>query len=284
MARDLVVKEGLNATLMRDGEFVETIDGAAAVVVDGIAAFGGMIMMRGRLTEEEMKEMARKLKRRPPGNSPKLTYVLDMKIDRIPARPIIKMMRSDHARAFLETGTLRLGSIAHFRQYEHPEIGDRSEGETIMFGIGNRGTIVRQVIGGLNEWIFCCFAGDAAPAVIEKFGYDAAIRIKDPEAFGMAISETLGGLECHFARCVYSDGRVLVGLTNEDIPEEGDNRDIILGTDFADMLGPARAFLKPERYSHQKEFRFTWATEAGVTGYHDIVSPEAASYCELVTL
>lgn len=284
MARDLVIKDGLTATFMRNGQFVETIDGTPVAVVDGIAALGSMIMLRGRLPEDEMKEMARKLQRRPPGSSTKLTYVLDMKIDRIPAKPVIKMMRADHAREFLETGKLRLGSIAHFRQYEHPEIGDRSEGETIMFGIGKRGTIVRQVIGGLNEWIFCCFAGDAAPAVIEKFGYDAAIGIKDPEAFGQAISESLGGLECHFARCVYSDGRVLVGLTKEDIPEEGDNRDLVLGTDFADMLGPARAFLKPERYSHQKEFRFTWATKAGVSGYRDIVSPKAASYCEIVTL
>jgi hypothetical protein len=81
---------------------------------------------------------------------------------------------------------------------------------------------------------------------------------------------------------VYSDGRVLVGPTKEDIPEEDDDSDIVLDSDFADMIGPGRAFLKPEKYAHQKEFRFTWANNTGVSGYRDIVSVEAASYCELI--
>lgn len=292
MARVLRFGEGINAALTRDGKLVARMaNGVPSAVADGIAGLSSMALFRGHLTRDQMAHVAAQLQHRltiygdkqvPRENWPKLNYVLDMKIDRVPAKPIVKMMRAEHAESFLQTGTLRLGSIAHFRHYDHAEIGDATEGETIMFGLSNRGTMMRQVIGGMNEWIFCCFAGDASPDVIQKFGYDAAVLIKNPKAFSDAVSRELGGPESHFARCVYSDGRVLVGPTKEDIPEEDDDSDIVLDSDFADMIGPGRAFVKPEKYAHQKEFRFTWTNNTGVSGYRDIVSVEAASYCELI--
>lgn len=265
--------------------------GSIFAVVDGIAAFGAMVIFEGWLSTAQMVHAATQLLRRQPldaaipAGTPlaKLTYVLDIKIDRVPRSPIIKMTRSEFAEPFVKDGRIRLGSINYFRAFEHVEVGDNTEGEAILIGLGPKRsqTVVRKVIGGLNEWIFCAFAGEPNQNVIAGFGYDAAIRIIDPQKFAQAISDHLNAQASHFARCIYNDSRTLVGPTPVAYPPAGEEP-LVLKNDIADLVGPARAFLKPARYSHQREFRFTWTMPAGVDGVLDIICPEAAQYCEIV--
>ena len=144
--------------------------------------------------------------------------------------------------------------------------------------MNHHATIMRHLVGGFHEWLFCCYVGDPDPAVIEQFGYDAAIRINDVPGFAAAISLALGAEAAHFCRCQYSKDRVIVGPSDESI------HDNLQHADFSELLGFGRAFIKHDRFRHQKEFRFLWPMLKGVDGFKDIVSPEAASFCELIEL
>lgn len=209
---------------------------------------------------------------------PQLTYVRDFHLDKVPARPVIKLMRKEHAELFLSQGWLRLGSINHYRAFEHSEIGDKAEGGCILVGMNHHATIMRQVVGGLHEWLFCCYVGSPQPDVLQQFGYDAAIQINDVAGFSSAVSEALGAKAAHFCRCRYSKDRVIVGPSDENIYDSNQH------ADFAEMLGFARAFIKHDRFQHQREFRFLWSMASGVDGFLDIKSEKAAACCEIVNL
>lgn len=256
-----------------------------AVTLDGRAEFLTEIRYGHQLSEHDIRYIAGILltgkqigDQLPLFDRPQLTYALDFRIDKIPRQPVIKMMKAEHAEMFLSEGRLRLGSINHYRSYEHTEIGDPTEGECILVGMNRASTIVRHVVGGLHEWLFCCYAGEPDPNVVQQFGYDAAIQIKNVAGFSEAINAALGAEASHFSRCKYSKDRVVVGPSDEDIHDAHQH------PDFYEILGYSRAFIKHNRFQHQREFRFLWSMPTGVEGFLDIVAPEAARYCEIVAV
>ena len=53
-------------------------------------------------------------------------------VNQRPNNSIIKMLKSEHADLMLDEGRIRLGSVENYREYDHPEIGDASEGQCIL--------------------------------------------------------------------------------------------------------------------------------------------------------
>ena len=171
----------------------------------------------------------------------------------VPNRPIIKMMKPEHAELLTKHGIVRLGSIEYYRRHENPEVQDEAEGYCVLAGFDGEQTHIREVRGGLNDRILCCYAGPPDWEIVQRFGYDAAVEIINVEAFSLAIGQMIKAKQSIFSSCIYVRDRAIwgEGLRKVDPQEMMDGQ-------FSEMLGDARAFLKNNRYQHQSEFRFVW--------------------------
>jgi hypothetical protein len=126
----------------------------------------------------------------------------------VPRRPVIKMTKREYVDAFFRDGTLRLGTFSYYNRFDHEEIGDNTEGSFILVGQHPPTTAFVEISGGFNNYVFCCYSGDADDACIRRFGYDASYRILDVNAFASAIQKRIGAVNYWFSECVYSKDKV----------------------------------------------------------------------------
>ncbi|MCB0084965.1 MAG: hypothetical protein KDE47_28690 [Caldilineaceae bacterium] len=192
----------------------------------------------------------------------------------VPTKPVIKMAKAEHVDAFFRDGSLRLGTFSYYNKFDHEEIGDRSEGSFILVGQCPPTTAFVEIGGGFDHYVFCCFCGEADQACLQRFDYDSSFQIVDIEGFATAIQKRLGALSYRFAECVYSRDKVVVGRVERDFDF---NR---MSARLLDFVNEAKYFVKPDKYSHQSEFRFTWQMPSDVDVPLDFQCPEAVQYCQ----
>ncbi len=202
----------------------------------------------------------------------------DVPVDMIPDQKIFKLMRAEHAEAMLTHGYVRLGSIDHYRKFEDKEVGDPSEGNCVLSAFDGMRTVIAEVRAGLNDLLFCTSLGDADPEVMKKLGYDTAVEIVDVPAFSAAIARTIQSKASSYSSCKYVRDRAIFGDATSRI-----ERQHFMNGQIAEMLGDARAFLKPQAYAHQKEYRFKWTLSKLETEYLDIECPQLKDFIRLVS-
>lgn len=191
----------------------------------------------------------------------------------LPDGPITKMARREHIDSFFREGRLRLGTFSYFNRFDHEEIGDRTEGSFVLAGRSSSKTAIAKMAGGFDHYAFCCYSGEPDRACIERFGYNDAFTITAPAHFAEAISRALGAKQSEYASCVYSPHKAIVG----EVPE-----DFSFGVISHHLLGlatSAKYYVKPDRYSHQREFRFLWQMHGDLSEPLDLFCPEATQYC-----
>lgn len=240
----------------------------------------------GRLTEKQQQHLCGALLHRRfidqpihPSEYAELIKPTDVPVNRIPDKRIIKMLKAHHADALLSLGALRLGSIDYYRRFDDTEIGDPTEGNCILSAFDGLKTVIAEVRGGLNDLLFCTYQGEIDPELIRKMGYDAAIEITDVKAFSAEIAGALRSRSSKFSSCVYVRDRAIYGDTASVV----DRQDFMDGP-ISEMLGDARAFLKPKNYSHQNEFRFSWTVSNRGADFLDIECSSIRSYVRAVAL
>lgn len=177
----------------------------------------------------------------------------DLRLNQRPPEKILKMARAEHVDAFFKDGTLQLGTIRHYAGSENAEIGDKLEDAPIVL-IGERigYTIATAVHGGYDHYVFCTTLGDVDPETSDGFGYDASFEIIDPLGFQSAVAECISSTDFSFGRCVYTPYKAMHGLVSDAVSS------MRIDHTMMDILGSARNFLKPTRFQHQRELRFTW--------------------------
>jgi hypothetical protein len=264
---------------VEDGEIrVISHDGAEEVI--------STLVFSGRLSPQHMRHFCGALLHRRMIDVPLLEHemadVLDqtrIPIGIVPNVPLLKMMRSEHAELLTKQGSLRLGSIDYYRRHENSEVQDRTEGYCVLVAFDGQMTHIREVRGGLNDRLLCCYAGTPDGEVIRRFGYEAAVEITDVEAFAQSIGKEIGTSDSYFSSCIYVRDRALYGEVSKPInPQE------MMDGQFAGMLGKARAFLKHNRYRHQTEFRIIWRGKGHVQDYLDITCPALTQFCRRVPI
>jgi len=195
------------------------------------------------------------------------------KIGVVPQEPIIKLGKKEHIDAFFETGLLQLGSYEYYSSFEHSEIGDTQEGIVTMVAKTPLGVIGGTYGSGYNNHIFCTLVGHNDLATMKKFGSDSGFRIDDPVGFSNAVAESIGTVLHTFGKCLYRPHKVVLGFPMHTInPFEISHRS-------AEIVNAAKHFIKPERYSHQKEFRFLWEQPLDVKGANIFNCSAAIKYC-----
>lgn len=203
-----------------------------------------------------------------------VTRNTEIPIGDVPKAKIVKMMKAEHSRALLEEGRIRLGSIEQYRKSELDEVGDPSEGICVIVAYDGEETHIRHVRGGLNDWIFCCSRGEPDASVMERFGYDSGIEIVDVQGFSRTIGKAVGAIRSTYSCCIYSKDRALYGEVKDKL-----SIDDMRNGNFGELLGNARAFIKPAHYWHQSEFRFLWRGRERTADYIDVVCPGLGKFC-----
>jgi hypothetical protein len=202
----------------------------------------------------------------------------DVPVNEIPDQKIVKLMRAEHAKAMLMHGHMRLGSIDHYRKFEDKEVGDPSEGNCVLSVFDGKKTVIAEVRAGLNDLLFCTSLGDPDAELMRKMQYDAVVEIIDVPAFSAAIARTIQSKASSYSSCKYVRDRAIFGDATSSI-----ERQHFRNGQIAEMLGDARAFLKPQTYAHQKEYRFKWTLSKLETEYLDIECPQIKDFIRLVS-
>lgn len=190
----------------------------------------------------------------------------------VPSEPIVKLSKKQYVDAFFDRGELRLGSFISFGEYDHAEIGDNQEGIATLLAKTSSGFIGGRYGSGFNQYVFCTSIGNPDHETMEKFGYDSGYTINDPEAFSNAVAESISAAASTFGRCVYHSHKAILGFPKDANPYR-------LSYESGEIVTAAKHFIKPERYSHQKEFRFLWETPSDINDAKVFDCSSAIQYC-----
>lgn len=193
-------------------------------------------------------------------------------LNNIPQNKVIKMTKKKYVDSFFEDGTLKLGNFSYYNQYDHDEIGDQAEGSFILVGQSHSRTVIAEIGSGFNHYIFCCYTGNPDSECMEKFGYDSGIIINNVKGFANAISKQIKAKSYLFAKCVYNRDKVLIGKNEKDFNE--------ISARLKNLTNNGKYFIKPDKYSNQSEFRFTWKMDSDINTPKIIRCPEAIQFCE----
>lgn len=209
----------------------------------------------------------------------KPVFETQFELNVVPQELIIKLGEKEHIDAFFKHGTLQLGSYEYYNTFDHTEIGDDQEGIVTLAarGEGDSGCIVVKCGSGFNQYIFCAFIGNPDCETMRNFGYDSGFIINDPIGFSNAITESISASSSTFGKCVYHPHKAILGFPKE--PINGDR----LSHETGKIVNAAQHFIKPECYSHQKEFRFLWEQSLDISGTKIFDCPSARQYCSPLT-
>lgn len=195
------------------------------------------------------------------------------KLGVVPQAPVVKLSRKEHVEAFFDMGALQLGSFNYYNSFDHSEIGDAQEGVVTLVARTPFGIIGGKYGSGYNQSMFCTFVGKADEATLVRFGYNSGFVITDPKGFSSAIAEAIGATWHTFGQCIYRAHKAVLGFPGNDV-----NRHEISHR-TGQIVNAGKNFIKPESYSHQKEFRFLWEMPTDVKGALVVDCSAARSYC-----
>jgi hypothetical protein len=202
-----------------------------------------------------------------------IVYDHDIPTGKPPENKIIKMSRKEHVDRFFDYGELQIGNFNYFNNFEHGEIGDKSEGIFVLVGRHNNEFAFAEIAGGFHYYAFCSYSGDPDQKCLNLFGYDTYFTINDVEGFSLAISNTLKSQYRQYSSCVYSKDKVVVGDVKPDFDFN------VISAGLLELASSAKFFVKPLRYSHQREFRFIWSSDSDLSQPIIVKCPEAIKYC-----
>ena len=232
-----------------------------------------------KLSTFEVIFLASKLAKRIPLDEPLDGAIVDpayeeeVRLMQLPEGRVTKLAKKEHVDAFFSNGTLRLGTYEDFRTQGNAEVRDHQEGFASVVAVGDTMTAFGTYQRAEDSFIFCTYAGDPDPGVIDSFGYNDKFFIEDVVGFCAAIQESIRSTSLSFGTCVYCEEKVLVGkLSPNFVSSRIDHR-------TAELAGEATHYVKPVRYSHQNEFRMVWRMASLVSRPIIIQCPEAVKYC-----
>ncbi len=207
-----------------------------------------------------------------PNSVPEIAYESDFKPSSV--NRIIKMTKTEYVDNFFKDGSIQLGSFEYYKQFENPEIGDKTEGSFIIVGRNSKSTIFAVVAGGFNNYMFCTYQGEPDPKVIQNFGYNDYFEIVDIEGFQRAIGKTLNSIAYLGSICQYRQLKVVVGEADENFKLDR------LSGDLINLVNYSKFFLKTFDFHHQQEYRQLWTVPYDLNDKIIIKCPEAVQYCK----
>jgi len=197
-----------------------------------------------------------------------------------------RMLPTQFAKAFYDTGALRLSSFTEFHKHTDEQRFDGDEGVGYLrhddhLPDGRATFISATTLYGRNAYVLCGSMSDSAD-IARDFGTDNRIVIYDTTNFACDISSRIPGFQSGSeGPCIYIRGRMFQASLGDlsqlitDPPPTPAQVSQFLTT----RLGPVPYYLKVPRFIPQLEYRLVWLTHYEVNGYLDIEVPHARKYC-----
>ncbi|MBM7454675.1 hypothetical protein HNR62_000504 [Oceanisphaera litoralis] len=195
------------------------------------------------------------------------------KLNRAPQEPVVKLGKKEHIDKFFLTGKLQLGSFAYYNDFDHPEIGDVEEGAVTLVAKTPFGVMAGKYGSGYNHRMFCTYVGHLDQTTMKKFGYDSGFIVTDPAGFAQAIASAISASTFTYGQCLYHPHKAVLGFPGHDVDRHQ------LSHRTGQMVKAGKHFIKPMRYSHQREFRFLWEMPQDVSGAEIVDCSAARQYC-----
>jgi hypothetical protein len=192
---------------------------------------------------------------------------------------------------FFETGEIKLSSFLQYSKYEDNQLGDKSEGSAINFGLTENNMTISTVTNIGSDFYCFCTSTQLKKELLNTFNRNCVFRIKDPINFMMQIEMSLKNIiEVLFGNCIYLEKKSIVKkvpsleldkMANSD--GSGISMEKMMSRVFQ-IGGIEQLFLKKLIHQEQNEYRLLWKTDRIVTDPIIIECPEAIKFCEKVEL
>ncbi len=210
--------------------------------------------------------------------------------------PLFKFLKAEHAETMLRTGRVRIGTLYSFREEEQHGTarGDRLEGSTGALGVIDQLTIEAgkalppffakflsvpadrpisvknwfvEVAANDSDYFVYSFAALPDPRLFVAFDCDTCVRITKPRSFFATLTDAISD------RLLISDEP-----TASMKPVVYGDRRGYYNAAF-DHPGP---FVKPPRYSYQREVRLLWTPAAIPIEPFIVDVPAIRALCEVI--
>lgn len=189
---------------------------------------------------------------------------------------LFRYMNKSYVDEFLLEGKLRLGSYSKYRDDDHPERGDKSEGKALLFAHLDNAFVAAEAHIPNNSYVLCTSA-ISSQEVMAAFDSDDCFVISDPCIFAAEIAKNIPGCQkVLIGGCNYN------GAINRYFPQvsalgASENHEVKMFLDA--ILADEVFFHKPVKFRNQFEYRFVFVTDRIVDDYKDIISMKAAALC-----
>lgn len=198
---------------------------------------------------------------------------------------VYRYLESQFVDLFFETGKIQLSSFANFRGHSDEQRGDRSEGSSIMTGIGREQTVYSTLSFGDDSYILCASLLKD-PSLLSDFNVDSGIIIDNPQRFLQEVANELSSFHgVIYGPCQYDPS---LGYETNANPFNLENAKLDEGEGLSmskmnQMLnqtaGDHILFRKSIKYAPQHEYRFVWRTFGQVSDNVIVTLPEPEQYC-----
>jgi len=188
---------------------------------------------------------------------------------------------------FFDKGEIMISCLNNFRNYPDEMRGDVNEGEAIIGGVsdnGNHNAVIYE--SGMKAFVMSATT-ELNDKVIKDFNGKCAIKINNPELFGLEISKKLPFVTSAIeGYCNYAESRV--HFFKKEQKENSIFQSIDFKNDprsesiFKQLTMGMELFLKLDKYKHQKEYRLIWFSEEEVNESVLIKCPEATAFCDKI--
>ena len=202
---------------------------------------------------------------------------------------VYRYLERQYVDEYFASGKLMLSSFERFAKHTDEQRLDSKEGKTyLMHRTDKNGgqTLLVEADFGHDAYVL---SGSTLPSVdlMNAFGANSAIVIKDPIRFAHSVGNALNGYRQGFdGPCSYQLRRIIehdfgwiaLGPTEETDDLSKFNQQTLKAA-IDRMVSPDAYFLKNSMYVAQAEWRFVWIVNRTVTDNVILVAPESRQFC-----
>jgi hypothetical protein len=199
---------------------------------------------------------------------------------------VYRYLPEEYVDDFFDKGKIRLSSFAQFAKYPDEEKGDNQEGRNILVGENKKHAVFAVTNHGYNAYVLCGSTIFNAE-LMKGFNGSAAIEIKNPTQFGIAVARRLSGVTSGIEGfCYYHQQTIDSKIPDIDLQQLKENAAdenyslSKLNQFISSKMTPATVFFRKRiKYQHQCEYRLIWVMNRQIAEAVTIECPEARAHC-----
>jgi hypothetical protein len=204
----------------------------------------------------------------------------------------VKYVGTDDFERFIQKGSFRVGSLVDYRVIPDPKAQDPLEGYCSLYFRNRDNHTVLSAFGGENLYLFCGTNALDSDYMQEKFG-KVQLVLKDIKGFGDAMTRCLNAVGWELRPVAYRKEKVWRAPALNQIKLDPASMEswtrcpstmMVLYQYLMEVGPPGTVFLKPVRYSPERELRFVFRMRKDISKpfWQSINAPELLEFFHVV--